>query len=109
MIARQLIADRFLELVERFHARNLGEIIVDFDLARRFDRLRGNVKGGFLAGELFRQVVVREAHIDHAVFTSLHADELFLEARNERLGTDVDADVLARAAFERHAVELAGE
>ena len=51
---------------------------------RRLDRLHGHLELGLLAGELLRRIGLRERHLDRALLAGGHADQLVLEARNER-------------------------
>src|SRR4029077_19646131 len=60
-------------------------------------------------GKLRLRVVLRKRRNDRARLARLDAGELFLKARDERLRADHDLDVLGRAAFERRAVDRAGE
>jgi hypothetical protein len=57
---RQPLARGFLQLVERFQAERLGELVVDLGLLRRFDQGRGGFELGRLAGQLLAGVVLRE-------------------------------------------------
>src|SRR6266704_5839432 len=105
----QAPARGFLQLVERFEAERLGELVVDGGLAGRLDqRCRGLELGG-LAGELFAGVVLGERDLQVTGFAGADADQLFLKARNELAGTDHDLDALASAAIERHSVDGALE
>jgi hypothetical protein len=56
----QALARGFLQLVERFEAKRLGELVVDLSLAGRFDCGRGGLELGRLACELLAGVVLRE-------------------------------------------------
>jgi hypothetical protein len=55
------------------------------------------------------RIGLREGHIDGALFARGNADQLFLEARDEAAGAEMQRDVAAGAAMERRAVHLAGE
>ena len=55
VLALDALLDRVAQLVEQFKAERLGELVVDRDLARRLDRLRGHVELGVLAGEIRRR------------------------------------------------------
>ncbi len=76
---------------------------------RRLERFGNDLELGLLAGELFCGVGLRESDVHSAGLARRDADELILEARNESAGADLHRDVAAGAAFERHAVDLAGE
>src|SRR5262249_6790728 len=101
--------DRRRELVERFQAQRFCKRIVDGDRPRRFERFDRDVELGGFAGELGIHVVGWKRDLHHPRFATAHADELVLEPRNKGAGSDIDADVAAAAAFERHAVDLAGK
>ena len=109
VVALDRAADCVLELVERLHAEALGELVVDLDLARRLDLLHGDVELGLLAGEVRGAVVRREGDLHLAALAGLGADELLLEARDERARAELDLDALALAALELLAVDAAGE
>src|ERR1700704_5154942 len=109
MLARQPVPDRDRELVERLHAERLGEILVDRHLARRLDRLRRHLEHRGLAGQVGRQVVLRERDIDGAGLPRRHPDQLVLESRNEGIRTDLNRDVVAGAALEGLAIDRPGE
>ena len=102
-------ADRLLELVERFDADRLGELVVDDEVARRLHRLDRHIEARGLAGQVLGEVVARERDVDGLLLAGLDADQLVLEARNERVRAEIDRDVGAGAAFEGLAVDLAGE
>ena len=55
------------------------------------------------------RIGLREGHLHRAGLARGDADELILEAGNEGVRADHDADIAAGAAFERLAVDLAGE
>src|SRR5712691_1256400 len=101
--------DRLLELVEGLEPERLRKGLVDRDRARRLDRFRRHVELGRLAGKLLAHVVGGERDLHEPRLAGGHADELILEAGNERSRSDIDADVAAGAALERRAVDLAGE
>src|SRR5262249_21178491 len=50
MLARDAILHGVFEFRQRLHAERFGKLVVDCDLARRFDRLDGDREGGVLAG-----------------------------------------------------------
>ena len=106
---RQPLARGFLQLVERFEAERLGELVVDGGVLRRLDRGRGGLELGRLAGQLFAGVVLRERDLQVAGFAGGDADQLLFEAGNELAGADHDLDILAGAAVERSAVDGALE
>ena len=54
-------------------------------------------------------IVRGKRDLDPPRLAGAHADELILEAGDEGPGADIDADITAGAAFERRAVERAGE
>src|SRR3989442_15051513 len=56
-----------------------------------------------------RRIAVREGPLPLPRLTGRHADQLLLEAGDERARSDIDADVAAGAALERLTVELAGK
>src|SRR5262249_9573675 len=99
--------DRRRELVERFQAQRFRKRIVDVDRPRRFERFDRDVELGGFAGELRIHVVGWKRNLHHLRFAGAHADELVLETRDKGARADIDADIAAAAAFERHAVDLA--
>src|SRR5262249_17444293 len=60
MLARNPVLHGVAQLGQRLHAELFGEIVVDGELARRIDRLRGYVEGCFLSGKLRLEIVRRE-------------------------------------------------
>jgi hypothetical protein len=98
-----------LEIIQRFHAERGGESFVHGDLVRRLDGRGLNVEFRRLAGELLVSVVSGEAEFERALFADGDADELRLETRNKRARADLNSDVLAFAALEGLAVDLADE
>ena len=109
MFLLDAVAQRVLQLVERFHAKRLGKFVVDRDLFRRLDGLHLDVEFGFLAGEFGVQIILRERHFDELLVAGGDADQLIFEARNEGAGSDRHGDVLGGAAFERVAADLSDE
>ena len=79
------------------------------DRARRLDCFRRHLELGVFAGELRVHVVAGKGDLHLPRLARGHADELIFEARNEGPGSDIDADIAAGAALERHALERAGE
>ncbi len=98
-----------LELLEALHAEGLGELVIDGEGAGRLDRLRGDLEGGILAGEVGRRIVRREGDIDGLGLALGDADELILEAGNEAVGAEHHLDVLGAAALEGLAFQRADE
>ena len=109
MLLLQARLHRLLELVERFEAERFGKRVVDGDAGGHLDRFRRDLELGFLSGQVRRRIAGRERHLHLPRLTGRHADQLVLEAGNERARPDIDADIAAGAALERLTVELAGE
>src|SRR5690606_1569410 len=65
------------------------------------------VEGSFLASQMSGAILSRERNVDNLLVTSLEANELFFEARNELAGTKNELRIVVGATFERLAVELA--
>ena len=105
----KLAAQQALELFVAFQPERLGELVVEPGLALDLHVLDGDVEGDRLALEVLGRVIGGEGDVDRAVFTGLHPDELFLETGDEAARAQFQRGVFARAALERHAVELAEE
>ena len=101
--------DGLLELVERFQTELLGKGVVDGNRARRLDCLRRHLELGVFAGKVLVRVIAGKGDLHLPRFARGHADQLILETWNEGPGPDIDTDIAAGAALERHAVERAGE
>ncbi len=69
----------------------------------------GHVELGILAGEVLGAVGLREGDLHDPLVADLGADELLLEARDERAGAELEVDPLALAALELLAVDAADE
>ncbi len=104
---RSLTASRSLAI--ELQAERLGEFIVEGHRAGRFDRLGGHLEFGVLTGEVFGLVVLGELDLEGAGLAGADADELLLEARNEGVGADQHRHVVAGAAVEGLAADLAGK
>jgi len=102
-----LRANDFTQLVSRIKTKCLGQLVVDFQLARGCDRLDLDVEGGFLAGKVGCPILGRESNRDHLLVAYLETDQLLFEAGNEPVRADHQLGILVRAAFERLAVDLA--
>ena len=98
-----------LSFASDFKAELLGELVVDRDRGRRLQRFGDHLELGLLAGELLRRIGLRECDADGSGLARGNADKLFLEAGDETAGPDLQRDVAPGAAFERSAVDLAGE
>ena len=96
-------------MASEFKTERLGELVVHRDRARRLDRLGDDVELGLLAGEVLGRIALRERDLDVAALALGDADQLVLEAGDEGVRADQHRDVAAAAAFERAAVDLAGE
>src|SRR6185312_234954 len=108
VVAADLVAHRLAQLVERFKAERLGEVVVDGDGAGGLDRLRRDRELGVLSGERLDLIVRREGHLEGAVLAGGDADELILEAGDESVRADQHRGVVAGAALEGLAVDGAG-
>ncbi|OIQ69817.1 hypothetical protein GALL_485780 [mine drainage metagenome] len=106
---RQPLARRFLQLVERFQAERLGKLVIDDGFLRRFDQGRRCLELGRLASQFRVAVIRREGDFQGAGFARGDADQLLLEAGNERVGTDRHLNIFGRATIERRAIEGALE
>ena len=95
--------------LEALEAEALGEFVVDGERLAAGDRLHRHVEIGRLAGERAERVILGEGRVDDALVARRDADELVLEAGDERSGAEDDLDVLALAALERIAVDRAVE
>ena len=104
-----LVADQALQLVEALQPEGLGEILVDLRLASGLHRLDGDREGRVLAGEIGHLIVGREGDLHLALVARLGADELVFEAGDQAARAKLDRHVLALAALEGLAADLAFE
>ena len=58
------------------------------------------LEDGFLAGQIFRVILLRECDLDFYVIILGSADKLFFKSRNECAGTDLQRISFCCAAFE---------
>ena len=71
--------------------------------------MNSTLKYSFFSGKLFRLVFLRESYVDLCLFSDLSADQLLLESRDKRSGTDSKRIVLSLAALESDSVYKALE
>ena len=62
------------------------------------------VENGFFSGE-FRDILLREGDVDFFLIARFHANESFLETRNEGMGAELEGVILGLAAVEGFAVD----
>ena len=106
-LALDLAAHDLAQALQRFQAEVLGRLVVDLECAGLGHFLDGDVEGGFLAGQMRRLVILREGHGDLLLVAGLGADQLVLEAGDEFLGAEHQRLVVAGAAVEGLAADLA--
>ena len=81
----------------------LGKLVVELGLDGLLDLVDLALEGGFLTGKLLG-VVLGEGHDDILLVACLEADELILEAGDERAGAERQGIALGLAAVKRLAV-----
>ena len=86
----------------------LGELVVELGLDGLLDLVDPALEGRFLAGKLLG-IVLGEGHNDILLVACLKADELILEAGDERAGAERQGIALGLAAVKRLAVHKALE
>ena len=74
-----------------------------------FTALTVTAKVASLPGQILRRIIGRERHLHFALVAGLGADQLVLEARDQPARAELDRHVLALAALERLAADLALE
>ena len=90
LVLRQARGDVLAQLGERVEAGRVGgEVVVQLGQPLGLDLADRDVKGGGLARELLGAVVLGEADLDDAIVAGLGADELFLKARNQPAGAQL--------------------
>jgi hypothetical protein len=62
-----------------------------------------------LAGQIGTAVILRERHVHVERLAGFGADQLVLETGNELVGAELNLNIVAGAAVERFAVDLADE
>src|SRR3546814_8948858 len=105
----ELPADRVLQRTEILHAHRRGERVVD----RRLDGLAkiadGALEDGVLASQRLVAVVLRKGNLDLHRPDDLGPDELRLDAGDELVAAELEADPDYGSALECPAVDLPGE
>ena len=109
VLALDLAPDGRLEGVEVVEPDMLGELVVDERVVRVPEFLDGDREARLLALELVVRIVLREVDLDGLPVAGFHAEELFLEARDELARAQPQHEVLGGAALEGLAVDAADE
>ena len=104
-----LALQQALELIEAFKAQRFRQILVDLALAGGLHRLDRQVERRRLPLQRIDIVIRRERHLDGLFLAGLHADQLILEPGDQAARSDLHRHVLAGAAVERRAIDLADE
>ena len=87
----------------------LCKLVVQLGLDGLLDLVDLALEGRGLAGQLLGVVVLGERDLDGLLVAGLRADELILEAGDERAGAEVEVVLLRLAALKRLAVDKALE
>lgn len=101
--------DRRFESINQFQTDRLGQLVTGGRRAGGLDQADPHCELRRLPRELLGEVVLGKGHRHGALLTRDHADQLLLEAVEERARPDHDRNVFSRTALECLAVDRPGK